>query len=342
MRIELKVAIIGAVAALVAAFIPLIWGWFDATPRNQPATVTLTAAPLASPYQSYSLSEVPPAFVNVEAKPQEGFYLWPEADLTELLPILSLGAGETPQLYPEFSDIEDDSDAERNDHLERVWSVIEMVGYEAEKSLNAVPSGLTNPDGSALFDANAPTSEIGLTLLRAVYLGHETGVADASDPIVRAAIDFTRGMFLDDDRPSDDTALRTWFAARFLAQRQVYPVLDLVVANPNDEAILITGLLIDVLATAPAMSGLQTGPLDVLDTITVNLDPNGGPHPVTLSAPIRVAAKDFARLRLKVTSDVLFAFLARVDVVNGADTLGTADAFIVDLGFRPPAGSNPI
>ena len=74
----------------------------------------------------------------------------------------------------------------------------------------------------------------------------------------------------------------------------------------------------------------------------VKLDPAGGPHPVALSAPLRIAGKDSARIRLEISSDVLFGFLARIDVTRGADVIGMHPVVIVDFGFRPPDGSKPI
>lgn len=342
MRIEVKVAIIGAAAAIIAALIPLVWSWVGSGPDNTPAKITLTVAQNASPYQAYAISETPPAFSQAKAKANEGYFLWPEADLSELLPILSLGAAEDSQVYPNFSDISDETDEERNRHLQGIWSVVEIVGKAAKKGIADIPSELVDPSGSPLIDSNSSDSEVGLQLLRAVYLGDQARVADANNAIVKAGLTFSSVLFPDESLPHDEDEQRAWYAARFLSQRRVYPVLDVVISNENDTPVVVTGLVVDVLATAPAMSGLETGALDVLDIIKVKLDPKGGPHPVALNAPLQIAAKDTARIRLEVSSDVLFGFLARIDVVRGAETVGTAGAVIVDIGFQPPNGSKPI
>lgn len=342
MRIEVKVAFIGAAAAILAALIPLVWNWPDGPADDVPAEVTMIAAPEASAYQGYALKEAPPAFAQAEIRAEIGYYLWPQADLSELLPILSLGAEMAPQQYPTFADIEEPGNATRNDHMKQLWSVIELVGQAAKAHPGDIPNDLIGPARQPLLDPLGSDGLVGLQLLRAVYLGDEGRVAGADNPIVKSALSYTRGLFDATAVPAENGEKRLWLAAKFLAQRRVFPVLDLSITNPNDDPMVITGLVVDVLATAPAMSGLETGSLDILDVVKVKLDPAGGRHPVTLTDPLRIVSKDTARLRLELSSDVLFGFLARIDVVRGADVLGSGTPIIVDIGFRPPAGSEPI
>lgn len=337
MRIEIKVALIGACAALLAAITPLVWSWFATGSRAQPARIIVTASPNASPYQAYRLNETPPAFAGASVRATEGYFLWPEADLSELLPVLALGSEMVPQQYPKFSDISDPSKPERDANLRKVWSVIEEVGRTAKGHAAEIPTGL-----KAIIHPDADDATVGLQVLRAVYLGDEGRSASAKNQIVRSAIAFTRGAFADELDTKSSTAKRRWLAAKFLAGRHVYPVLDLTISNPNEKPIIITGLVVDVIASAPAMSGLQTGRLEVLDIVEVTLDPNGGRHPVLLDAPIRIAAQDTALVRLRMSSNFLFGFLVRIDVVNGSETVGTTSALIIDIGFRPPTGSEPI
>lgn len=337
MRIEIKVALIGASAALVAAIVPLVWSWVASSSGDQSARVTATVSRDASPYQAYRLNETHPAFSQALAQAKEGFFLWPEADLTELLPILSLGAEMVPPQYPTFSDVSEPSDPERDKHLMKVWSVIEEVGRVVKEHAADIPTDLKE-----IVQPDADIATVGLQVLRAVYLGDEGRVASSDNRIVRSALKFTQAVFADELGTKSTAAMRNWLAAKFLAGRHVYPVLDLTISNPNDDPMIITGLVVDVLASATAMSGLQSGRLEVLDLVEVTLDPNGGRHPAGLKAPIRIAAQDTALVRLKLSSDVLFGFLVRIDVVNGSKTIGTTAALIIDIGFRPPANSEPI
>jgi len=337
MRIEIKVALIGACAAFLAAITPLIWNWIATGSSDQPARVVATASPDASPYQAYRLNEIIPAFANVSVRATEGYFLWPEADLSELLPILSLGAEMVPQQYPTFADISDPSDPKRDAHLRKVWSVIEEVGRAAKGHADEVPADL-----STIMRLDADDATIGLQVLRAVYLGDEVRVTSSDNQIVRSAMAFTHEAFADVSDAKNTLEKRKWLAAKFLARRHVYPVLDLTISNPNDNPMVITGLVVDVLASAPAMSGLKTEKLEVFDVVELTLDPNGGRHPAALSAPIRIAAQDTALIRLELSSEVLFGFLFRIDVMNGSETMGATAPIIIDIGFRPPASSKPI
>lgn len=337
MRIEIKVALVGACAALLAAIVPLVWSWVTTSSGGQSARVIATVSRDASPYQAYLLNETHPAFSQASARAKQGFFLWPEADLTELLPILSLGAEMDPPQYPTLSDVSEPSEPERETRLLKVWSVIEEVGRAVKDHAADIPTDLR-----AIVQPDADDATVGLQVLRAVYLGDEGRVASSDNEIVRSAVEFARGAFADETGVKSTTAKREWLAAKFLAGRHVYPVLDLTISNPNDDPMIVTGLVVDVLASAPAMSGLQSGRLEVLDLVEVTLDPNGGRHPAVLGAPIRIAAQDTALVRLKLTSDVLFGFLVRIDVVNGSEIIGTTAPFIIDIGFRPPATAEPI
>ena len=101
MKIEIKAALIGATAAFAAALVPVITGWFSHDVDDQsPLRLTLTVPNEASPYQAYRLTRKHPAYKAYKGVVSDlGFFIWPEADLTELLNLLGLGTETNPPMF---------------------------------------------------------------------------------------------------------------------------------------------------------------------------------------------------------------------------------------------------
>ncbi len=349
MKLEMKVALIGAAAAIIAAFVPVIANLIDDQIDDslKRLEVTLTATRDASPYHAFRLAEVPPSYTShADGFSKLGFYLWPEADLTELLPVLALGTEMDPPVFITKADFLDNDDASsdplRENHLKRLWRVIEQVGSVARNAAVDLPTDLVRRDGTPLFKASDSDADIGLAVLRAVYLGNKARSASADDPTVKRAMSFARIAFDGGSDGPKRPSNREFNAARFLATRQVFPILDLTATNPNSSPIVVTSVAINVRATAPAFSGIGSGPVPPIDEVTFELSPHGGRQAIQLSAPVKIAGQDTIAIKIKVTSDVLFGFLCDFELLSGSQVVGELRGVVVDIGFQPPRGSNAI
>ncbi len=320
--VEIRAAWIGGGAVLVAALIALLPGWFDDDQPTSP-TAALSISRDLSPFTAYQLKKAPPGFQRHLKGPIRAFHLNPDADIAELLQIITLGQEIGPDIYPRKTEIVPDADKDptRSAHLDRLWRVIEAAGAVYRRSGETAPRALSEMDRD--------NAVAGLAVLRRIYSEDSSAAERQSWGVFAdAAFDTAPAATSGEDR-------KIWDAARAISKRRLFPVFDLTLTNPKDEAVLVTDVAITVKETVLAASGLKTGLISASDRLVFDLTPNITTLRTPLRAPMRVAPGDVGRVIVELKSEGMFAYLVQLEWLAGGERIAATDWAIVDFGFQP-------
>lgn len=299
-----------------------------------------------APFRSYRLTTVP---VGLEGAPTRGsvqpvgFYLWPEVDMEQILFAIRAGGDETP---PEIMTQEDfvGAEASTDSKNARIWKVFETVGSSIIGHLERSDTASLDPQiGSMLATLPREHGEAGIAFLRPIY--YREGERDEGERkrIAGALISLAdRAMPPQDNSPREVQDRRIYEAARFLATKQLSPILTVSITNAGGNPVVVTGVGLEVLAVSRAASALDSGPLAPTDTLRFDLDGREQNLVEHLGSPVKIAAKDAISLQVDIRSKFMFSYLCRLSLLASGRVLSSTDEFIVTFGFQPPDDASAI